>query len=74
VSRDADARLTDLLGAFDPERLNGGAPPILSSYAEIPDDAVNTFPASMNCRTLGLAPNVLPNAPSTPPPGFKPRF
>lgn len=74
LPRDADSSMTDLLGAFDPARLNGSAPPILSSYAEIPDDAVNVFPSSMNCRTLGLAADVLPNAPSTPPPGFKPRF
>jgi len=72
--RDADTAMTDLLGAFDPARLNGSEPPILSSYAEIPDDVVNTFPSAMNCRTLGLAPEVLPNAPSTPPPGFRVRF
>lgn len=74
TSRDADASMTDLLGALDPARLNGSQPPILSSYAEIPDEVVNTFPASMNCRTLGLAPERLPNAPSTPPPGFRARF
>lgn len=74
LPRDADASITDLVGAFDPARLDGSAPPILSSYAEIPDDVVNTFPASMNCRALGLAADVLPNAPSTPPPGFTPRF
>ena len=74
VPRDADASMTDLLGAFDPARLNGSSPPILSSYAEVPDDVVNTFPAAMSCRTLGLSPEVLPNAPSTPPPDFRVRF
>lgn len=74
VPRDGDTPITDLLGAFDPARLDGSTQPILASYAEIPDDAVNTFPSTMNCRTLGLAPEALPNAPSAPPPGFRVRF
>lgn len=73
-ARDGEPAITDLLGAFDPARLNGTDPPILPSYADIPDNVVNTFPASMNCRSLGLAPVVLPNAPSTPPPNFHLRF
>ncbi|MBV8066530.1 MAG: phosphoesterase [Candidatus Eremiobacteraeota bacterium] len=72
--RDAAPETTDLLGAFDPARLAGTAPPILPSYADIPDAEVNTMPPSMNCRALGLAPVVLPNAPSTPPPNFHVRF
>jgi hypothetical protein len=27
----------------------------------------------MNCASLGITPVTLPNAPSTPPPGFAPR-
>jgi phospholipase C len=72
--RDADPAITDLLGAFDPARLTGSAPPIPASEAEIPDAVVNTMPAAMNCRTLGITPVTLPNAPSTPPPNFGVRF
>jgi phospholipase C len=71
--RDGNAAITDLLGAFDPARLAGTAPPIPASSAEIPDATVNAFPPAMSCRSLGIAPVTLPNAPSTPPPGFAPR-
>jgi phospholipase C len=71
--RDADPAITDLLGAFDPARLDGTTPPIASANAAIPDAVVNAFPAAMNCRTLGLSPVTLPNAPSTPPPNFNVR-
>jgi phospholipase C len=72
--RDADPALTDLLGAFDPARLAGNAPPIPASDAQIPDSVVNTVPAAMSCRSLGIVPAALPNAPSTPPPGFRVRY
>jgi phospholipase C len=71
--RDGNPAITDLLGAFDPARLNGSAPPIDAAAAEIPDAVVNTFPPAMNCQSLGITPVTLPNAPSTPPPGFMPR-
>jgi phospholipase C len=71
--RDGDPAITDLFGAFDPARLSGAAAPIPASDAEIPDAVVNTFPAAMNCRSLNVTPVALPNAPSTPPPGFTPR-
>ena len=71
--RDGDPTVSDLLGGFDPERLDGSAPLISAAQAEIPDATVNVFPPAMNCRTLGLTPVTLPNAPSTPPPGFRPR-
>ena len=74
IPRDGLSAITNLLGAFDPERLRGNANPILGSYAQIPDNVVNTFPASMNCQSLGMLPVTLPNAPSTPPPNFRPRF
>lgn len=72
--RDGNAAITDLSGAFDPARLSGATPPISASEAEIPDDTVNAFPPPMNCRTLGITPDALPNAPSTPPAGFMPRI
>ena len=71
---DADPNVTDLLGAFDPGRLDGSTPPIPASEAELPDATVNAFPPPLNCKALGITPAVLPNAPSTPPPGFAPRI
>jgi phospholipase C len=71
--RDANPEITNLLGAFDPARLDGSVPPIPAADAEIPDAIVNTFPAKMSCATLGITPVTLPNAPSTPPPGYTPR-
>jgi phospholipase C len=71
--RDADPAITDLLGAFDPARLGGTTPPIPAADAEIPDAVVNAFPAAMSCRTLGIVPVTLPNAPATPPPNFNVR-
>lgn len=72
--RDADPSITNLLGAFDPARLAGTAPPIPAEAAEIPDDVVNKMPSAMSCRSLGIVPARLPNAPSTPPPNFDVRF
>ncbi len=71
--RDGNSAITDLLGAFDPARLDGSAPPIPATDAQIPDDVVNAFPPAMSCGSLGITPVALPNAPSTPPPGFIPR-
>ncbi|MBV8356289.1 MAG: phosphoesterase [Candidatus Eremiobacteraeota bacterium] len=69
--RDGNPAVTDLLGAFDRGRLAGTAPPIPPSEAEIDDHVVNTFPAAMNCSTLGIVPVSLPNA--QPPANFNPR-
>ena len=71
--RDGDPGISDLLGGFDPQRLDGTVPPISGAQAEIADATVGTFPPPMNCRTLGITPVTLPNAPSTPPPGFHAR-
>jgi phospholipase C len=71
--RDDNPAITNLVGAFDPARLAGTTPPIPASDAEIPDSIVNATPAAMSCRSLGITPVALPNAPSTPPPGFTPR-
>src|SRR5581483_2153981 len=72
--RDDNPSITDLLGAFDPARLDGSQQPIPATDAQIPDDVVNAFPPPMNCSSLGITPVALPNAPSTPPPGFIPRI
>jgi phospholipase C len=71
--RDANPAIGDLMGAFDPARLDGSVAPIPASAADIPDATVDTFPPAMNCRSLGMTPVALPNAPSAPPAGFTPR-
>jgi phospholipase C len=71
--RDGNPAITNLLGAFDPARLAGSSPPIPASDAEISDAVVNAFPPAMDCRSLGIVPVALPNAPSTPPAGFMAR-
>ncbi len=68
--RDANPRLTDLLGGFDPARLAGALPPIPAAQAEIPDGVVNHFPPPMSCAQTGVTPVVIPGASLTPPPGF----
>jgi phospholipase C len=69
--RDGDPAVTDLLGAFDPARLRGSIAPIPPARAEIPDTDVNTFPPTMSCRTLNIAPVRLTNAAM--PTNFDPR-
>jgi phospholipase C len=68
--RDANPRLTDLLGGFDPARLAGTRPPIPASDAEIPDSVVNQFPPSMTCADTGVKPVIIPGAWLTPPKAF----
>ena len=68
--RDANPRLTDLLGGFDAARLAGAKPPIAASQAEIPDAVVNHFPPAMTCKDTGVTPVVIPGAWLTPPKGF----
>ncbi len=68
--RDANPRLTDLLGGFDAARLGGRKPPIAASDAEIPDATVNTFPPPMTCKDVGVTPVVIPGASLTPPKDF----
>ncbi|MDE3137640.1 MAG: phosphoesterase [Acidobacteriota bacterium] len=69
--RDANPRLTDLLGGFSPARLFGKLAPIPASAAEIPDNVVNTFPAPMTCSAIGIKPVKLPGA-IPPPTSFNP--
>jgi phospholipase C len=70
--RDADPRLTDLTGAFDPGKLSGAVPPLPASDAIISDGAIAKFPAPMSCRTLGIEPVSIPGSPSMPPQGYGP--
>jgi phospholipase C len=69
--RDANPRLTNLLGGFDPARLAGTKPPISATQAEIPDPVVNTFPPPMTCSEIGVKPVTL-GVTSAPPRGFNP--
>ncbi|MGH9607471.1 MAG: phospholipase C [Terracidiphilus sp.] len=68
--RDANPRLTDLLGGFDAARLDGEKEPIAATEAEIPDAIVNHFPAAMSCKDTGVTPAIIPGASLTPPKGF----
>jgi phospholipase C len=72
--RDGNPAITDLLGAFDAARLDGTRAPIPATAAEIPAAIVDAFPPPMSCRTLGITPVRVPGAPSTAPPGFRPRY
>jgi phospholipase C len=68
--RDANPRLTDLVGGFDAARLAGKRAPIPASQAEIPDAVVNHFPAAMTCGDTGVTPVNVPGAAQEPPAGF----
>jgi len=68
--RDTNPRLSDLIGGFDPARLDGKRPPIPASQAEIPDAIVNHFPPAMNCRDTGVTPVTIPGGSLTWPKGF----
>lgn len=68
--RDANPRLTDLLGGFDAERLAGTKAPIAAAQAEIPDAVVDHFPPAMTCKDTGVTPVIIPGASLTPPKVF----
>jgi phospholipase C len=68
--RDTNARLSNLLSAFDAQRLLGARAPIPRTAAVIPNQVVNSFPARMNCRTLHVHPAAVRGA-QAPPPGFR---
>jgi phospholipase C len=68
--RDANPRLTDLLGGFDAARLAGRRAPIPAWRAEIPDAVVNHFPPAMTCSQTGVIPVVIPGASLKPPKDF----
>jgi hypothetical protein len=69
--RDANARITDLLGGFDPARLSGAATPLPAQDAII--DGVDQIPPRMNCKTLGITPITVPGSSGQPPKGYGPR-
>ena len=71
--RDTNSALTDLLGGFDAARLAGTAAPALATAAQIPDATIQTFPAPMSCRSLGITPVQVPEGMASPPPAFAPR-
>ncbi|HEV8073095.1 MAG TPA: alkaline phosphatase family protein, partial [Opitutaceae bacterium] len=50
--------ITDLVGAFDPARLNGTAAPLPASYVMIPENLVQVLPSTSGygCRELGIVP------------------
>jgi phospholipase C len=50
--------ITDLVGAFDPARLNGTAAPLPPSYVMIPENLVKVLPptSGYGCRELGIVP------------------
>jgi phospholipase C len=66
--RDTDPRLSDLLGALDPERLAGTKQPIPASEAIIDDVGV---PPKESCSSLGIVPAHVQGE-ELPPPGFAP--
>ena len=49
---------SDLLGAFDPDRLAGRTPPLDAEYAAIDDRWISYLPAQtdLGCETLGIVP------------------
>jgi phospholipase C len=55
--------ISDLAGAFDLSRLDGSAPPLSASLAEIPGLEVDKFPSPMNCKTLKIKPLAIPTQP-----------
>jgi phospholipase C len=66
--RDTDPRLSDLLGAFDIERLSGPKLPIPAEQAIVPEIGV---PPKMSCSSLGIAPVHIAGE-DTSPAGFAP--
>jgi phospholipase C len=70
--RDGSIAITDLLGAFDLERLRGTRAPIPARVAEIPDASVRRIPPAMNCSDLGIAPAAIAGE-NHPPKGYRPR-
>ncbi len=56
---DADTNgITDLLGAFDPGRLNGTKQMLADWYASVPESLIDTLPQTtkLGCRSIGVTP------------------
>ena len=57
--RDINSPITDsLLSGFDPGRLMGILPPLLASFARVPDNVVNALPHydGHGCKAIGIEP------------------
>jgi phospholipase C len=50
--------ISDLMNAFDPNRLDGKSPVLPPSFAEIPDNVIQTIPHynGVGCAVLGIVP------------------
>jgi hypothetical protein len=70
--RDSSPRITDLLGAFDLDRLRGTRPPIPASAAAIQNAVVNRIPPRASCSALGVTPDRIAGE-NVQPIGFYPR-
>jgi phospholipase C len=72
--RDTESEATDsLLSGFDKARVLGTAPLLPASYAEIPDNIVESFPhyGGEGCKAIDVTPeDVRLNLVNPPPPGF----
>lgn len=69
--RDANPRITNLLGGFSADRLAGTEPLVPASLAIIPDKDINTFPPPMTCKETGVMPVLVPGGWTHPPKVFK---
>jgi phospholipase C len=74
---DADTNgITDLLRAFDPDRLNGSKAPIPAWYASVPSSLIAPLPQTtkIGCRWAGVTPvDYLQGVANTIPADFNPR-
>lgn len=68
--RDANPRITNLLGGFSAARLAGTEALIPASQAIIPNHVVNTFPPPMTCKQTGVMPVPVPGGWTAPPSFF----
>lgn len=72
--RDGNMLISNMRGAFDPDRLRGTRPPIPPSGAIFSDATIRAIPAPVSCREIGVTPLAPPVGISdSPPPGFNPR-
>ncbi|GAC1392806.1 MAG: acid phosphatase [Vulcanimicrobiaceae bacterium] len=72
--RDGNTLISNLRGAFDPERLRGTREPLPATSAIFSDATIRTIPAPLTCAQIGVAPVLPPSGVSDKPPlGFNPR-
>jgi phospholipase C len=68
--------VSDLVSAFDPDRLAGRRPPLSPGYASIPERLIKSLPAvsGYGCNTLGITPtDIAQGIQDNPPTDFNPR-